>query len=56
MLDSYELVEGSRAPKEDRDSMGRPAELTNLDPWALPETESLTKKGAQAGPRATVHI
>lgn len=43
-------------PEEVRDSIGRPTELTNLDSWRLPETESPTKTGAQAGPRATVHI
>jgi hypothetical protein len=31
-------------PEEDRDSTGRPTELTNLDPWGLPETESSAKK------------
>jgi hypothetical protein len=31
-------------PKEDRDSTGRATESTNLDPWALPETETPTKE------------
>ena len=41
-------IEGS---KKDRKSTGRPTELTNLDPWGIPETEPLAKEQARVEPR-----
>jgi hypothetical protein len=37
------LGERLRDPKR-RDSTGSPTELTNLDPWGLPETKSPTQE------------
>ena len=43
-------------PKEDKDSIGRATESTNLDPWELPEPDSPTKEKAQAEPRYLSHM
>ena len=47
LKESYERV-GRRTERlkgwKDGDSTGRPTESTSLDPWDLPETESLTKE------------
>jgi hypothetical protein len=47
------IIEG---PKRDRNSMGRPTELTNLDPWGLSETEPTTKEHKWAEPRPPAHM
>jgi hypothetical protein len=39
--DSYGRAED---PERDKNSMGRPTESTNLDPWELSETEPPTKE------------
>ena len=42
--ESYGRVGGRiEGPEEDRDSIGRPRESTNVDPWELTETEPSTK-------------
>ena len=38
-------------PKGERDSIRRPSELTELDPWGFPETEPPTKEYIRAVPR-----
>jgi hypothetical protein len=49
-----EQEEGLWAPERDRNSIGRPTQSTNLDPWGLSETEPSTKKlDTQAEPRLT---
>lgn len=42
--------------EENSDSTGQPTESTNMDAWGLPQTESPTKKQAQAGPRSPAHM
>ena len=49
-----ELGKRIDGPKEDRDSIERPKESTNLDPWGVPETEPPTKE--QAWDLSPLHI
>jgi hypothetical protein len=55
---SRDKISGASWPQHEknRDSMGRPTESTNLDPWGVPETESPAKKRAQAGPRPPANM
>jgi hypothetical protein len=55
--ESYGRVGGRiKKSKEDRASLGRRTESTNLNPWGLSETEPPTKEQAQAGPRSPAHM
>jgi hypothetical protein len=42
--------------EEGRVTTRRPTELTNLDPWDFPETESPTKQLGNDEPRPSVHM
>jgi hypothetical protein len=48
---SYGRVEVSAWKLGDRNPIGRPTVLTNLEPWELSETEPPTKEHAGIGPR-----
>jgi hypothetical protein len=54
--ESYGKVERIERPKEDRDSIGKTTESTNLDPWGLPEPELPIKEQALAEPRPAAHM
>jgi hypothetical protein len=50
--DSYGTIEGRFVgPEGHKNSTGRPAESTNLDPWGSPAANQPTKKHTRAGPR-----
>jgi hypothetical protein len=46
---SYGRTGGIEGPEGDRNSTGRPAEPTNLDPWELPESEPKNNHGLNLG-------
>jgi hypothetical protein len=53
----YGRVRGnSEGTEADGCTIERPTELTNLEPWELPETKLSTKDPTQAGPRPLAHI
>jgi len=43
-------------PGDDKDSTRRPAELTNLNPWGLPETELPTKEHTRVVPKSPTQM
>ena len=54
--EDYRRIGRTEEPEEDMDSTRRPTELTNLNPWGLPETEPPTKEHTWAGPRPPTHM
>jgi hypothetical protein len=56
LIESYGRVGGRiEEPKGDRDSIGRPIESTNLDPWGLSEAKLPIKEHTWAGPTLAIH-